>query len=148
MAEKNQKILMKDQETPKKGQRTKRKQDCGNTKKLVSEKKPKLSNDIQARAEKDQETPELRMTGAAAMEEAFLRFPHLPEQIFEILDNKSLANSTMVAISAQFSLFIQHSPPLKHTVFLIQIQPDNKYSHFVRTKSIKLFTNLFLAWCI
>ena len=32
------------------------------------------------------------------MEEAFLRFPHLPEQIFEKLDNKSLTNSRMVGI--------------------------------------------------
>ena len=35
------------------------------------------------------------------MEEAFLRFPHLPEQIFEKLDNKSLTNSRAVGISWQ-----------------------------------------------
>ena len=33
------------------------------------------------------------------MEEAFLRFQHLPEQILEQLDNKSLVNSRVVAIS-------------------------------------------------
>ena len=33
------------------------------------------------------------------MEEAFLRFPHLSEQILEQLNNESLANSRMVAIS-------------------------------------------------
>ena len=33
------------------------------------------------------------------MEEAFLRFQHLPEQILEQLDNESLANSRVVAIS-------------------------------------------------
>ena len=32
------------------------------------------------------------------MEEAFLRFPHLPEQIFKQLDNKSLTNSRVVGI--------------------------------------------------
>ena len=35
----------------------------------------------------------------SGMEEAFLRFPHLPEQIFEILDNESLANLRSTAIS-------------------------------------------------
>ena len=35
------------------------------------------------------------------MEEAFLRFPHLPEQIFEKLDNKSLTDSRAVGISRQ-----------------------------------------------
>ena len=33
------------------------------------------------------------------MDEAFLRFPHLPEQIMEKLDFKSLANSRVVAKS-------------------------------------------------
>ena len=33
------------------------------------------------------------------MEEAFLRFPHLPEQFFEKLDFESLANARLVAIS-------------------------------------------------
>ena len=33
------------------------------------------------------------------MEEAFLRFPHLPEQILEKLDNKSLTNSRVVGAS-------------------------------------------------
>ena len=33
------------------------------------------------------------------MEEAFLRFQHLPEQMLEQLDNKSLVNSRVVAIS-------------------------------------------------
>ena len=33
------------------------------------------------------------------MDEAFLRFPHLPEQIMEELDFKSLTNSRLVAIS-------------------------------------------------
>ena len=32
------------------------------------------------------------------MEEAFLRFPHLSEQIFQKLDNKSLTNSRVVGI--------------------------------------------------
>ena len=35
------------------------------------------------------------------MDEAFLRFPHLPEKILEILDNKSLTNSRVVGISWQ-----------------------------------------------
>ena len=30
------------------------------------------------------------------MDEAFLRFPHLPEQIFEKFDNKSLVNLRVV----------------------------------------------------
>ena len=33
------------------------------------------------------------------MDEAFMRFPHLPEQIMEKLDFKSLANSRLVAKS-------------------------------------------------
>ena len=33
------------------------------------------------------------------MEEAFLRFPHLPEQFFEELDFKSLTNARLVAKS-------------------------------------------------
>ena len=33
------------------------------------------------------------------MEEAFLRFPHLPEQIFGKLDNKSLTNARLVRAS-------------------------------------------------
>ena len=33
------------------------------------------------------------------MDEAFLRFPHLPEQIMEELDFKSLTNSRLLAIS-------------------------------------------------
>ena len=33
------------------------------------------------------------------MEEAFLRFSHLPEQIFKKIDNVSLSNSRMVMIS-------------------------------------------------
>ena len=33
------------------------------------------------------------------MDEAFLRFPHLPEQIFAKLDNKSLINSRVVSDS-------------------------------------------------
>ena len=33
------------------------------------------------------------------MEEAFLRFPHLPEQFFEELDFESLANARLVAKS-------------------------------------------------
>ena len=32
----------------------------------------------------------------SGMEESFLRFDHLPEQIFEMLDNKSLVNSRVV----------------------------------------------------
>ena len=39
------------------------------------------------------------MTGAAAMEEAFLRFQHLPEQMLEQLDDQSLSNCRVVAIS-------------------------------------------------
>ena len=35
------------------------------------------------------------------MEEAFLRFPHIPEQILESLDNTSLTNSRVVNISWQ-----------------------------------------------
>ena len=35
------------------------------------------------------------------IEEAFLRFSHLPEQIFEKLDNKSLTSSRMIGISWQ-----------------------------------------------
>ena len=35
------------------------------------------------------------------MEEAFLRFPHIPEQIFKKLDNKSLTNSRVVGMSWQ-----------------------------------------------
>ena len=33
------------------------------------------------------------------MDEAFLRFPHLPEQLFKKLDNKSLVNSRVVGAS-------------------------------------------------
>ena len=33
------------------------------------------------------------------MDEAFLRFPHLPEQVFQKLDNKGLANSRVVGAS-------------------------------------------------
>ena len=50
------------------------------------------------------------------MEEAFLRFPHLPEQIFEKLDNKSLTNSRVVGIS--WCNFIDDRE-LKETVDLI-----------------------------
>ena len=35
----------------------------------------------------------------SGMEEAFLRFPHIPEQIMEELDCKSLTNARLVAIS-------------------------------------------------
>ena len=35
----------------------------------------------------------------SGMEEAFLRFPHLPEQIMEELDYESLTNSRLVAKS-------------------------------------------------
>ena len=66
--------------------KTKRKKDVsiGNAKKRkrVSKKKQKPSNNSINR-----------------MDEAFLRFPHLPEQFFEEVDFESLANSRLVARS-------------------------------------------------
>ena len=35
----------------------------------------------------------------SGMEEAFLRFPHIPEQIFEQVDFESLVNSRLIAKS-------------------------------------------------
>ena len=71
-----------------KGQKAKRKQDGSirnaKKRKRTSKKKEILSNNSINR-----------------MEEAFLRFPHLPEQIFEKLDNKSLTDSRAVGISRQ-----------------------------------------------
>ena len=71
-----------------KGQKYKHKQDgnIGNAKKRkrTSKNKQHISNNSINR-----------------MEEAFLRFPHLPEQIFKKLDNKSLTNSRVVGISWQ-----------------------------------------------
>ena len=69
-----------------KGQKTKRKQDSniGNAKKhkRCSKNRENISNNPINR-----------------MEEAFLRFPHLPEQIFKKVDNKSLTSSRVVAAS-------------------------------------------------
>ena len=69
-------------------QKTKRKQDgkIGNARKRkrTSKKKQNPSNNSINR-----------------MDEAFLRFPHLPEQILEKLDNKSLLNSRVVGASWQ-----------------------------------------------
>ena len=62
---------------------TKRKQDdgIGNTKKQRRTSKKKQNHSINR------------------MDEAFLRFPHLPEQIMEELEFKSLANARLVAKS-------------------------------------------------
>ena len=67
-------------------QTAKRKQDdnLGNAKKST-------------RNSKDEENPSNNSINR--MDEAFLRFPHLPEQFFEELDFKSLANARLVARS-------------------------------------------------
>ena len=64
-------------------QKTKGKQDddIGNAKKLTRNEENPTNNSINR------------------MDEAFLRFPHLPEQFFEELDFKSLANARLVAKS-------------------------------------------------
>ena len=69
-----------------KGQKFKRKQDgnIGNAKKRNRASKNKQRNSN---------------SSVNRMEEAFLRFPHLPEKIFKKLDSKSLTNSRMVGIS-------------------------------------------------
>ena len=69
-----------------KGQKVKRTQDggIGNAKKRT-------------RTSKRKENPSNNPINR--MDEAFLRFPHLPEQIMEELDFKSLTNSRLVAIS-------------------------------------------------
>ena len=69
-----------------KGQKVKRTQDgsIGNAKKRT-------------RTSKRKETPSNNSFNW--MDEAFLRFPHLPEQIMEKLDFKSLMNARVVAIS-------------------------------------------------
>ena len=68
------------------GQKAKRKQggNIGNAKK-------------RKRTSKNRKT--LSNNSINRMEEAFLRFPHLPEQIFKKLDNESLTNSRVVGIS-------------------------------------------------
>ena len=67
-------------------QKAKRKQDddIGNTKKRT-------------RTSNNEENP--ANNSINRMDEAFLRFPHLPEQFFEEIDFESLANSRMVAIT-------------------------------------------------
>ena len=66
---------------------------------VITKKDQELAEKDQVIAQKDRLILRLRMTGAAFMEEAFLRFPHLPEQIMEELDFKSLMNARVVAIS-------------------------------------------------
>ena len=58
-----------------------------------------IAENAEVIAKKDRIILRLRMTGAAFMEEAFLRFPHLPEQIFELLNDGSLLSSREVARS-------------------------------------------------
>ena len=69
-------------------QKAKRKQDdnIGNAKKRT-------------RTSKNEENPSNNSINR--IDEFFLRFPHLPEQIFEKLDNKSLTDSRAVGISRQ-----------------------------------------------
>ena len=66
------------------GQKGKQDDNIGNSKKHT-------------RNSKDEENPSNNSINW--MNEAFLRFPHLPEQFFEKLDFESLANARLVAIS-------------------------------------------------
>ena len=65
------------------------------------------------------------------MEEAFLRFPHLSETIFDLLDNKSLAASKEVSKSWYFYLdsqkFLQARISKANKVKLIKGQLILKY---------------------
>ena len=86
ISENNQALIVKDQIIAENAQ-------------VIAEKDQVIAENAEVIAKKDRLILRLRMKGAAFMEEAFLRFPHLPEQIFEQLDDGSLLSSREVARS-------------------------------------------------
>ena len=94
MSEKNQEIAENTQALPEKDQLiAENAQVIAEKDQIIAEKDLEIAEKDQLIAKKDRIILRLRMTGAAFMEEAFLRFPHLPEQIFEQLDDGSLLRS-------------------------------------------------------
>ena len=95
IAQKNEEISGKDKAIAEKNK------EISGKDKVIAEKNEEIHNIRRSRVAIENEKPLVQKTFRSTkhIKEAFLRFPHLPEQIFEIIDNQSLANSRLVAIS-------------------------------------------------